>query len=342
MKITFGSLGGKPADFAEYSRRVAHVKSIVVMHPGFIEALEELKEIHQLSNESFGSGIAPDQLCLLGPTGAGKTTVVESYVAKCPRIQLKERTVIPVLHVRVPQRARSPKELASKILRVMGDPLFDSGTEGNMTQRIKNFVEKCSIEMIILDEFQHLIDRDTDHVLATASDWLKNFIEEINIPVVLCGLPDSERVFEHNEQLDGRYPNRVYISPFGFNSRDEQKEFRKFLMGIDRDLPFCNLSNLADPSIAGKIYYFSFGVPRYVMDLIKQAAKFSFRRGHDQITERDFKDAFNRITRSIRPYAVNTFEKENFDLIEEIEKERKQQETLFQQEKDQKRNRKRK
>lgn len=326
MSEHFESLDGKPADFSDYAIRVSHIKSIVVKHPGFVEAFEELKEIHELSKES----IITDQLCILGPTGAGKTTVVEKYVSNFPRKVLKERTVIPVLHVKVPPRARSPKVLASKILRTMGDPLFDSGTEENMTQRIQNFVEKCGIEMIILDEFQHLIDRDTDHVLATASDWLKTFIEEINIPVVLCGLPDSERVFEHNEQLDGRYPNRIYLSPFGFNNREEQKDFRKFLMAIDKDLPFSKFSNLADPVIAAKIFYFSFGVPRYVMDLLKQATKFSLKRGQDQITERELKNAFSKITRSVRPFAVNPFENDKFDLVYEIEKERKQKEALFQ------------
>lgn len=317
----FEALHGQRPSFEDYSKRVAHIKSIIVKHPRFKDVFGELEEIHNLSKEM----LITDQLCILGPTGAGKTTLVEDYVFNFQRKIEEERTVIPVLHVKVPPRARSPKVLASKILRVMGDPLFDNGTEENMTHRIQNFVQKCGIEMIILDEFQHLIDRDTDHVLANASDWLKTFIEEINIPVVLCGLPESERIFEHNEQLDGRYTNRLYLAPFGYNTKYEQLEFRRFLVSIDNQLPFPNKSNLADPHIAGKIYYFSFGLPRYVMDLLKQATKYALKDGQDILTETNLRDAFYRIKRSTRPYAINPFEMKHFKLEEELSIEKKRQ-----------------
>ncbi|MFT9849400.1 TniB family NTP-binding protein [Aneurinibacillus sp. REN35] len=336
-KVThFESLNGVRPTLPEYAKRVAHVKAIVVKHPNFNEVFSELEEIHALSKES----VITDQLCILGPTGAGKTTLVDEYVANFPRQVQKERTVIPVLNVKVPPRARFPKVLASKILRTMGDPLFDSGTEENMTHRIQNFVKACRIEIIILDEFQHLIDRDTDHVLATASDWLKTFIEEINIPVVLCELPESERIFKHNEQLDGRYPNRAFLHPFSFSTTEEKLAFRKFLKAIDHELPFSKLSNLADPDVAGKLYYFSFGVPRYVMDLLKQATKFALKKGQDHVCEVDLGDAFQKITRSIRPFAINPFANKNFNLDEEIEKERLQQESLFKQNHDRRRKQK--
>ncbi|WP_410511759.1 TniB family NTP-binding protein [Paenibacillus sp. BR2-3] len=326
VKPIFEPLNGKRVSVSEYNLRIAHVESILVMHPKFSEVLLELEEIHELSKDS----LITEQLCIIGPTGAGKSTLVELYVSNYPRKEETERTVIPVLLLKVPPRARSPKVLASKILRIMGDPLFDKGTEENMTNRIQHFVKACDIQMIILDEFHHLIDRDTDHVLATASDWLKTFIDEVNIPVVLCGLPVSERIFEHNEQLDGRYPNRVVLPPFSFSSKEQIIEFRKFLVSIDKLLPFSNLSHISDPEIAAKIYYFSSGIPRYIMRLLKQATKYALKKGDDQISEIDLRDAFDRITRSTRPYAINPFEQNRFDLMEEIEKEQKLQANLFQ------------
>lgn len=312
---------GQQSDFIEYSKNLAQAKSIIVKHPRFKEIYGELEEVHYLSKKM----LITEQLCILGPTGAGKTTLVEEYVSNFQRKNEEERTIIPVLHVKVPPRARSPKVLASKILRIMGDPLFDNGTEENMTHRIQNFVRKCGIEMIILDEFQHLIDRDTNHVLATASDWLKTFIEEINIPVVLCGLPESERIFEHNEQLDSRYTNRLYLNPFRYDTKEEKIAFRRFLVTIDEKLPFQNKANLSDPHIASKIFYFSFGLPRYIMDLLRQATKIALNRGHNNLTELDLRDAFERIKRSSRPYAINPFEVQHFDLDKELLSEKKRQ-----------------
>jgi hypothetical protein len=322
----FDTLFGRPAVSSEYYKRIAHVDGILVKHKRFIDTYDELSEVFFLSKECY----TPEQLCILGPTGAGKTYLVEEFVDQHPRVNLDDRTVIPVLYVKVPPNAKSPKALASKILRNMGDPFFDSGTEGNMTQRIHNFVRECKIEMIILDEFQHLINRDTDHVLKTASEWLKTFIEEINIPVVLCGLPDSQRIFKHNEQLDSRYTNRIEYKPFCFATQDDQKEFRTFLKAIDQALPFANWSHLADPDTAAKIYYFSFGLPRYVMRLLKAASKLALKKGYDSIEMDQLRDGFNKITRSVRPYAINPFEIESFDLNLVIENEEAKSGRLFQ------------
>ncbi|WP_068773769.1 TniB family NTP-binding protein [Paenibacillus sp. FJAT-26967] len=321
----FPSLHGNPATFQEYARRIEHVKKIIVKHPKFNEAMRQLEEVHELSKES----VLAESLYIGGRTGVGKTTLLEQYLERYPRKMMKTYTHVPILYVKVPPRAKSPKALASKILRQLGDLLFDSGSEENMTERIQTFVQKCHIEMIILDEFQHLIDRDTQHVLALASDWLKTLAEEIRIPVVLCGLPESQRIFEHNEQLDGRYANRILFEPFHFGSREEQLEFRKFLKYMDDQLPFCESSNLGDPQTAAKIYYFSHGVPRYIKDMLREATKIALRKGEDCLTERALRDAYHRITRSVRPFAINPFEQSNFDLREVMEVEQKMEEAFL-------------
>lgn len=83
--------------------------------------------------------------------------------------------------------------------------------------------------MIILDDFQHLIDADTDHVLKTASNWVKTFTEEVGIAVVLSGMSDSLKVFLANPQLDRRYCNKIELLPFSFGTADEIISFRTFL-----------------------------------------------------------------------------------------------------------------
>lgn len=307
------------SDTDNYLQNIGKVKSVVIKHQRFEEITNELNEIHMLSKKK----IACEQLCILGPTGAGKTTLVEDYVRAFKREYKEERTIIPILYVKVPSKARSPKDLASNILRVMGDPLFASGTEINMTHRIQNYIIKCEVEMIILDKFQHLIDRDTKHVLGVASDWLKTFIEEVNIPVVLCGLPESKRIFEYNEQLDGRYTNRFYLLPFSYETQKERTEFRSFLLSVDENLPFPKKSNLADPNIASRIFYFSLGSTRYTMDLIKNATKEALKAKNECITYDNLRDAYYKMKKSNRPYAINPFEINNFELKDEILKEKK-------------------
>ncbi|WP_219837585.1 TniB family NTP-binding protein [Paenibacillus sp. R14(2021)] len=249
LNMSFESLNGKKASNEELKRRVEHVKKIIVHHPGYGELLEELEMMLVLSEGS----VSPEGLYIYGPTGVGKSTVTEEFTARYPRELVKtnegEYTHITVLHVRVPPKA-TPKMLASKILEVMGDPGHHKGTLTDLTSRIHYFVRELGIKMIILDEFQHLIDADTDHVLTTASNWVKTFTEEIKIAIVLCGMPESVSVFLSNPQLDRRYCNKVSLEPFKYGTLKEIIDFRTFLQKIDMELPFHSRSNIADPFLA--------------------------------------------------------------------------------------------
>ena len=70
--------------------------------------------------------------------------------------------------------------------------------------------------MLILDEFQHFIDRDSAKVLKTVSDWLKTLILDTNLPIILIGLPEAEQILQLNchSQLSRRFANRCYLGPF--------------------------------------------------------------------------------------------------------------------------------
>lgn len=320
VKMSFESLNGKKASNEELKRRVEHVKKIIVHHPNYGGLLEELEMMLVLSEDS----VSPEGLYIYGPTGVGKSTVTQEFTARYPRRIVKteegEYTHVTVLHVRVPPKA-TPKMLASKILEVMKDPLHHKGTLTELTSRIHHYVRKLGIKMIILDEFQHLIDADTDHVLTTASNWVKTFTEEVQIAVVLCGMPESVSVFLSNPQLDRRYCNKVSLEPFKYGTPEEIIAFRTFLQKIDMDLPFHNRSNIADPHIAAKIYYISKGIPFYVMKLMEKATYFAAVLGADKITETHLAKALPKLKQVARPYVINPFEDNSFDLAAAISSE---------------------
>lgn len=178
MNELFKPLKGKIPDVKELKKRKEHVKSIIIQYPRYKKILDKIEEHHQLS---FGS-VQPDGLFIYGETGLGKSTLLKEYESKYPRKIIDGFTKIPILYLTVPVGA-TPKSVASKILLNMGDPNYDRGTENNMTVRILSFVEKCEVEMIIVDEFQHLIDSESKNVLNKASNWVKNLSNEVRIPI---------------------------------------------------------------------------------------------------------------------------------------------------------------
>ncbi len=316
--IEYPLLNGIPAPFEDVKKRFQCIDQIVIKHSKYKSIFDKISECHQFS---IGSN-RPECLLIYGYPGVGKTRLLEGYEELFPRKMLEEYTYIPVLYLKVPAGA-SPKSLATHILYTLKDPNYERGTETQQTKRIIKLVKLCKVELLIIDEFQHLIDSETKNVLNKAADWIKVLVEEIKIPVILCGMPDSEKIFIQNEQLDRRFVIREHLTPFKYGTIDEQKEFRSFLNSVDKQMPFAKRSYLAEVRISEKMYYASMGTPFYIMTILKHATVEAAKHGQDFLTEDYLSLGYKRLQRSTRPFAINPFEVENFDLIQMIENEQK-------------------
>lgn len=313
-QFPFKRLNGIPASQEDVRNRREHVKKIVIAHPNYSNLLTEIEEIHYFSKDS----VKPDSLFLFGEAGVGKSTVLEEYTSRFSRDIVNNNTVIPVLYSTVPVGA-TPKTVAARLLYSLGDPAYDKGTEISQTSRLLNFIKKCKVELIIIDEFQHLLDRDTKHVLNKASEWVKSFCDEAGVPIILCGFPESKKIFKFNSQLDRRFLTKRSMEGFRYNTKAEQVEFRTFLKSIDKQLPFVDRSSLSSKQLADKFYYATKGLPSHLNKILCEATGFAAKSGNDSIDEKHLYDAFNKIDMSTRPFVSNPFTVKNFSIIEAFE-----------------------
>lgn len=107
-------------------------------------------------------------------------------------------------------------------------------------------------------------------VLKNVCDWLKNLIINTKIPVVLFGLPESEKILTvDNLQLSRRFNYRHTLTPFLRNEFGMQL-FREFLSKIEEQLPLVEKSELAEKSLSERIYYATDGTIAHVMTLIRK------------------------------------------------------------------------
>lgn len=316
--MNFKTLGGSVPDLVEIKIRKEHVENIIIQHPKFMATFNEIKEHHLLATTSP----EPKGLFLYGDTGVGKTSILREYTARYPQYIEDGIVKKPILYSKVPVGA-TPKSVASSILLGLGDPNYDRGTEINLTKRLTRFLykDKCDVKMIIIDEFQHIIDRDTDKVLKKASDWVKSFAEDAGIAMIICGLPESSKIFERNEQLDRRFSLKHGMKKFEYETKEQQLEFRGFLNSIDEVLPFSLRSNLSKKYLSDKIYYATKGIPYYVKLLLIESTVLALKSGRDFIDEIDLDMAYERINISKRKFAINPFRIDNFDLWDEIHQE---------------------
>lgn len=224
----------------------------------------------------------PDCLLLVGNTGSGKTTILETYLESYPRRDTDDGSIVPVMYTLIPPPA-SVKGLVTKMLEKLGDPLYEKGSTIVQTIRLHRLLNECKVELIILDEFHHFIDSDSNKVLITLCDWLKSLIVNTKIPVVLFGMPISENILKvDNWQLSRRFNYRHNLVPF---PRDEAglNLFRGFLSEIEGQLPLLGKSNLADKSLSERIYYATDGTIGHVMTLIRKGATFAIENNFDRI-----------------------------------------------------------
>jgi hypothetical protein len=255
------------------AQRIDLVEHILLEHERFNTILARIDYCARFGGEIETKN--PPCLAILGETGAGKTTLVDTWLEKAPLrgMETPEGSVIPYLYVLVPSSPKKKGAVAA-FLRALHDPNPSRGTEWDMISRVHRLIKRCKVRVIFVDEFQHLLDKDTQKVVQAIADFLKDIINQAHVPLVLTGkLGEAEPILEANAQLDRRVGTPLVLEPFQWdrNRPETIKEFRTLMRDIDRALPL-DSSHLQDEEMAFRFFYASDGYLGWIMEIIREAA----------------------------------------------------------------------
>ena len=283
-----------------------YVESILIEHPQFTELLAKIEHCRTFSK------IARDPECLLamGEAGTGKTRTIEHYMQAFPRQTTESGTMIPVLSSVVPVPA-SYHTLAYQLLVDLGDPV-PNGSTAQKTRRLIELMKDCRVELLIIDEVNHLLDKDSGRILKTPCDWLKNLMNATNIPVVLFGTPGAGKVIEDNPQLKRRFSSRFRFEPFRFETEEQKVNFRKFLYLLEGQLPLRERSHLSSLDLSYRIHYATGGYMAYVMKLIRRATHLALDGGSERL-DLDILEAAFHVIRGDSPMEEHTRKKDDHE-----------------------------
>jgi hypothetical protein len=238
--------------------------------------IRECQELSRLANE-------PQCMSLEGITGAGKSTLVQDYVALFPRIEQTDGTRIPIFYAETPSPV-TVKGMAATLLARLGDPAAHHGTLWAMNFRLIHLMIDCQVELVILDDFHHLIDKDTNRILEQVSDWLKVLIKETGIPFLVVGIEGKvERILEANAQLSRLFAMRQTLEPFRCDPGDEAslQEFAHFVQYAEQVIGMPLPGTLPRLELLHRLHYATEGVVGNLMNLLRYAAWLA-RQGHQE------------------------------------------------------------
>jgi len=302
-------------ELSEAKREVIRqAKSIVVYYPRFNEVLAAMEEC------MFFSAGLPEPQCMMftGDTGVGKSCAITVFENAYPRTDVGHVTRVPVFSAVIP-RPTQISGIATNMLASLGAPRPEKGSVTTKLGQLKTLFKTCGVRLIILDEFQHLIEHRTRQEVSDAADWIKTLINETKIPMVLCGMPSSTQVLDGFDQLRRRFNTKMELHPFDWD--DDEAEFRDMLAAIDEQLPFKSPAGLAEDPLAPRLWLASMGKMSSLMQLIGNVAQDAILLDAVRLEPAMFANYWARK----RGERGNPFEAKAADILRLLEKEREKE-----------------
>lgn len=222
-------------------------------------------------------------LVVLGESGTGKSTLCRWLAAAYPKQEHKERDILPVLVVGVPAAA-TIASMAEAFLTPLGDPAPNSGSISEKARRIVKLVHGCKVEMILIDEAQHISDRGQSVTHYMVADWLKVLIDGMGVPTVFLGLPRLEALIQSNEQLRRRFSNRLRLSLGQDEKRTIREECLELFQSLAQSLPLkISGGPFEDAELGVRLYYASDGRIAHIKKLMAGALRLAVEEEHGAI-----------------------------------------------------------
>ncbi len=236
-------------------------------------------------------------VALFGTTGSGKTSLAKYFQKHLNSHPGNNPGNMQFLYVVVPSSATT-KMLVSELLEVVKDPLAWRGTCSQQTARLIRRVKDLGVELIFIDEWQHLIDQESQRLLSNTLDWIKNLLIRTGIAVVLLGQPEAEKVLDACSQLSRRIGYRYHFSPFGIDTKEKIFEFQAFLGAIEKNIPLEEESLIWEIDMAIPIYHATKGYVGNIMKLLEKSIETALETGATRLTKKILVREYNLWLRS--------------------------------------------
>jgi len=185
--------------------------------------------------------------------------------------------------------------MADVLLDGLGDVERGRSPLAAKTRRVVLLCRGCRVELLLLDEAQHLHDRGDTRTHYLVGDWLKHLIDEVGVPTVLLGLPRLEQLLMVNEQLRRRFSRRIRLALGQSETETIETECWQLFHSLTRCM---EVEVRADPygwqEMGTRLYYASDGRVSYIKRLLSGALRQALENRLDVVTAEVLEGVFAR------------------------------------------------
>jgi hypothetical protein len=288
-------LASQYACLSQQDRQLWLTNLFFLLTPTLRALIEKLDTIRQY--RSLGQA-----RCLLlgGVSGTGKSSFLSWYAANhLPNVQ-PARNHVPVIKIDAPVSNRSPKPLFQRMILACGATIM-RGDEEHYLQLLELFFQQCGVELLIVDEIEHMTQQHIRRRLLELSNLT-------SVPIV-CASCNPIAWTAGDTEVQGRWNDYFELSQFTGPRLDAFLTLLELLLPFDQD-SHLGVRAITDPQsraqVTGPAHYieqWTDGILREIMVLVMDASFKALDAGQPCLTV----DILSRAWRDIKRAKVVNF-----------------------------------
>lgn len=260
-----------PPTLQEMVSKIAALNSVFLHTARTQQLMARLEQLKNFGNVGRGTGSPSRNLLVTGPSHVGKTSILRRFEREYPPIPTETITLCPVLYVEILLNSTC-KGVIVQTLKALGVPVGSQSTDTTVLGlKLIEWLRKKQVDVIIFDEFQHIVEEKTKTQIYNGGDLLKA-ISNSGTAIVVSGLEEAAEAYDENKALQSRTAGRFHLSPLNWSNPEDRTLFRALLSMYAKELPFPEPSDLAALDIAMPLYHFSGGLFGRAVPFIVNAA----------------------------------------------------------------------
>ena len=192
----------------------ASIEPIIVNHPRFIQGIQALDRIYQLAHELK----LPQGIRIVGPTGSGKTSLVDYFSKTLPKTTLFKQG-LGIVFIRL-DASPTRHQLVRNLLLAYNYPFATTSVKAIdiKTQVLCDIITQKGTRILAIDESHHLAfsksRRYAKNSQNDVTDCLHHLMDQTGIGLFLMGTKELDDLEDLDAHLASRVSTRIELTDY--------------------------------------------------------------------------------------------------------------------------------